>query len=813
MTAPIPRVVVVDEGNSNRITEAPPELGQPHAQLLLSRSALMSDGEGAVAHCEPLGDQRWAVGRQVRTRRGEAFVWRVVPRDVVHAMGGHPAWLWTSDAWFDAGQPLDAPLPLPASLPLRELLELAGPALERVGPGPGLLASVVESLRSGTTEAKPTALVVDRPQLTSAEPPARWLALAMLALLPPSLAQRLRIHVGGVVQPGDADLALVPEAPRGFAVLGTSPPRTESTDVIGYFIRDRLEAGDPEAIEVSALLFDRGGSAWVDGVVELIRDGLAGSSEVLRGIRSDAGGGSLADRLRGGLELSPPVIEQMVASARASADPAPWAAIWRHPAVQRSQAVRALVDNARHVRPSPALVQELCGVYPRGATLDGWMPALLHWLEQGVATTAVAEAIQTTLLEWPDAVTMRLLPRVWPKVVRALASFTTGAQAAEALLRSPMAQAIASSGAIHVLVRGWGQLPASERTSENLDALAERLAEVPEPEQVAAIFDEVRSSPPVVEALVTAWVRATARRAHPRDPLLAAVRGSPAEATWAEALRSLEPGLAKEALRRWAPDPGDPLRGGPRPRPESRPSRAATPAPAPPSGAPAPSLGGAGDPGNPRELLLKLGRQPVAKPGLEQRLLSIAEAALAQSRFPDREVASLAESLAGQSDTNRVWGWLALAAGAPGTWGDDVVDATVYAFCFEPPSDTAGRQIAVQAARSLGEARRWEPVDHARWLVRLALAPPGPLNKKLAQALLEGIGRRTDGTPFLADMFVAILELPPDHQATSWMLELLIPSGWRGDRLRRVLRAVPRERVPHQLRDAWSALLAAAGEA
>ena len=53
----------------------------------------------------------------------------------------------------------------------------------------------------------------------------------------------------------------------------------------------------------------------------------------------------------------------------------------------------------------------------------------------------------------------------------------------------------------------------------------------------------------------------------------------------------------------------------------------------------------------------------------ESRMLMLLDSALSKVQFPDPDIARVAEQMAGQNDTNRVWGWLALTAVAPGTWG------------------------------------------------------------------------------------------------------------------------------------------------
>ncbi|MEM6929506.1 MAG: hypothetical protein AAF602_21380, partial [Myxococcota bacterium] len=462
--------------------------------------------------------------------------------------------------------------------------------------------------------------------------------------------------------------------------------------------------------------------------------------------------------------------------------------LWRRPATQRSNAVLALLDEASTIRPGGELIRELCNVYPRGAALDPWLYGLMGWLEDGVATQAVIAAIQTTLLEWPPSATRSLRASVWPDVVRRLVQLGQAEAAVDAVVRSPVASEIARDGSGQVLVEAWASVPREARTEQSTESLVVLRHGVPDGDKaVARLFRQVRQRASEAEAVVRAWVSQALLAPSASDPVLAVVRGTPALSVWAKTMLAGDPAARENAMRRWAPTPDDPLRqalGGQ-------------------SGGP--SVAERGE--SARDRLLHLSQ---SGRGAEDRMLAVLEDALLESTFPDAGIAKVAETMAGQRNTNRVWGWVALAAGAPDTWDDETIDATVVAFCNAPPSDARGTRIAGEAARRLGAARRWEPLDHARWLVRLSLAPPGPLNKPLAGAILEGISQRTDGAPFLAEMFLALLELPPDHPATNWLLELLIPSGWRGERLGRVLKAVPRDAVPRQLRDAWEALTHAA---
>ncbi len=785
MSLTLARLVVEGAGTSRvRVSEKPDPsaLGQRETQRLLAK---VQAGQlpGILSEwCEPLDDDRIALGRQEE----DVAVWRVGTREELDALRMHPSWLWTIDELFDPRGPADR-VPVPAWLPLRQLVLLAGGVSGKGAGTHATLASTVSALRKGA----PVAVVVDQRVMQARGVPVRWMALAVLAALPPS--QRDQIRVGTSLTRARADQfdLVYCDAPiDGYTIVDARAPARTDADLVSYFVRDRLRSDDAEAVEALAYLYDGPGSHYEERIEHLIRDGVAvsdGASNSFE-VDPDSAAKALAARLQAGADLTPELTEELIALTRRTQDVRPWQVLWRRPATQRSNAVLALLDEAATIRPSGELIRELCNVYPRGASLDPWLYGLLGWLEEGVSTQAVIAAIQTTLLEWPPSATRTLRVSVWPDVVRRLAQLGEVEAAVDAVVRSPVASEMARDGSAQVLVEAWASVPREARTEQATESLVLLLHGVPDGDKaVARLFRQVRSLPNEAEAVVRAWVSQVLLAPSASDPVLAVVRGTPALSVWAKTMLEGDPTARDHALRRWAPSPDDPLRKALGDRSDGT------------------EVAERGESAGDRLLhLVQTGR------GSEDRMLAILEDALLGSTFPDASIAKVAETMAGQRNTNRVWGWVALAAGAPDTWDDETIDATVVAFCNDPPSDPRGARIAGEAARRLGAARRWEPLDHARWLVRLSLAPPGPLNKPLAGAILEGISQRTDGAPFLAEMFLALLELPPDHPATNWLLELLIPSGWRGERLGRVLKAVPLDAVPRQLRDAWEALTHAA---
>ena len=129
MSVTLPRLVVRGAGTSGaRLADAPPpQLDAEEAQLLLARSSIPAPPGTTVEHCEPLAGGRYAVGRTVSAGDQQHFVWRIASGEVVDAIGGHPAWLWTSDACFHLQAPDD--VPIPTAKPVRQALQMAGPAL------------------------------------------------------------------------------------------------------------------------------------------------------------------------------------------------------------------------------------------------------------------------------------------------------------------------------------------------------------------------------------------------------------------------------------------------------------------------------------------------------------------------------------------------------------------------------------------------------------------------------------------------------------------------------------------------------------
>ncbi|MEQ1507032.1 MAG: hypothetical protein ABMB14_32695, partial [Myxococcota bacterium] len=188
-----------------------------------------------------------------------------------------------------------------------------------------------------------------------------------------------------------------------------------------------------------------------------------------------------------------------------------------------------------------------------------------------------------------------------------------------------------------------------------------------------------------------------------------------------------------------------------------------------------------------------------------ERALPLAAGAVAGSTFPDAELAAASEVLARGDGASPVWSWIAVTAAAPDVWDDPTIDATVVAFCNHD-LDTALLDVARAAVERLGRASGWEPLDHARWIVRIALAPHGPDNTPLIVGLLEGIRARPDAVAFMAGVIRPMLDLAPDHPGQLLLVEQLSEAGWTGQPLYEVVEAVGRMNIPLSVRRTLLAL-------
>jgi hypothetical protein len=784
MPLDLPRALIRNDSFDPVVVEVCPEVSEADLEILLALDRA-TFADTVIDRCVPLGEARWAVGQ----RQGDDTVWRIVEADLVERLGGHPAWLWSAEAWFDPSRGRDPRARPPAALPLRHLVRMMAPVGGRNRRTIKTLAAAVSAVR----DRRPVAVVVEPDMLASASSPARWMVLGLLSILPPGRRGALRLSVGDPTPPADAyDLVVTGRPPLGYTVIDAAEPPDEGDDLVAYYVRNRLYDDDPEALEAAAYGDEE---RWGDGIAALIRDGLPGVSEVTpemiehdpeRAVRS------LAARLRAGAPLDPPLIEQLVEISVKTRDPRPWRALARRTALQRADAVDALLARAPDLRPGAELVHELMSLYPRGAPLERWLPTLVEWIGDGVATEAALDAVQATLLEWPPSATAKTRAGVWIDAVRRLCAAQREDLAMRALAY-PIADRIARDGGGTALIEGWLAVPAPSRSPAAMAALIEMLhgASADEPacgadQAVAELFVRLSATPTgdgpyqgvaravakEIDALVRTWARLAG--AGLDDPVARAV----APTDHAEAFRqaAAEGGaVGRRVAGRRAGAP----RAGQAPKP---PGHRVDPAPA-------------------RAAVLEL-----VEPGVTaEHAADRAARALVDAEFPDAALAGAAESLAGDPAGSPIWALLAVTAADPDTYDDATIDATVVAFCSRE-LDERVFEVSMVAMERLGRGAGWEPLDHARWVVRLALAPSGEANSPLIVSLLDGIRARPDAVPFMTGVLSPMLELPPDHPGLGMLIDGLEPAGWQGHLLHDVIEAVGRMNIPLSVRRTLVAL-------
>lgn len=713
-------------------------------------AALLPGGEAVVA----LDGRSWAVGRRGALRSR----WWRVPAGLLERFGGYPAWLWTEEAWFD---PVPArELRAPAALPLRQLVGAMAALGGRRRRAVKTFAAAVAALRRGER----VAVRVSPALLASASRPARAFLLAWAAAVPRAVRDPLSVAVGASGE--GFDLAVTDRDLPGVTVVDAEDPPDEGDDLVAYFLRNRLYADDPESVESAAWMFDGPGDRWSEGVASRLREGLPGPSDLdpallendpERAVRA------LTARIRAGVALDAAHVAHLVTVVVATRDPRPFRALANRPPRVRADAVDALL--AQPLRPTPALIEALTALQPRGAPLDRWLPTLVRWLAEGVATAEVVRAIETTLLEWPLSATAPTRVSVWTEVVGALVRLGQDERAMDALT-GPVAAQIALDGAGRALVAGWATVPASFRDPRRLDRLVALLRDVPDGDRAAAdLFRMVRAREDEAAQVVRSWVTHSRSAPSPSDALFEVVRGGergtpPYLRDWVDALASAPVGADPAALPHWERAVEAFLATGPT-------ADAA------------------------RDALLRWPLPVVAAVGLP-----LAEPIL-QIEAP-RALARLAAGAARVEGASPVWGLLAVSLANPTDWDEAVTDGTAVEFLAHPGTAMENRVARLAFAR-LGADEAQAPIDLARWAVRLVLGPSPTKGGAFLGALAAGLRLRADGVSTAAAVVDALLGLERDHPASLALLQVLPTAGWTRAEVRSLLDRVGEQRVPGDL--------------
>lgn len=734
-----------------------------------------------VERCVPLLDQRWAVGRSV----GAWTTWRILGHDDAVRVG-HPAWLWSSDDWLDPHQASNDSHPVPAHAPLRALLQQGLTLHESRRNGIKAIAAIVRALRAGL----PVALVVSPEALAHAMHPARAFTLALYTLLPAAWRTTLRVSVGEPQpMPGAWSFVVTHRAPAGYHIVDIAHPDDEGQDLVAYYIRERLLADAPEALEATAFQVAPPGAEprrtdpWSDAVAAVLRsppDGVAELSDDALARDPEGVVRALSARLRAGAALDDALVDRLLHITRTARDARPWRAMATRTAKERATTVEALVREPEALRPTADLVHTLLTVYPKGAQLDPWVAALLTWLHHGHATQAVVGALQHTLLSWPLEDTRATRVSVWSEVIQELVGLGEDDAAMTALL-SDMAKHIAADGAARALAASWSVIPAPFRDPERLDRLVRLLATAVDGDSaVLDLYRHAQGHPDEVASLCRAWLSARSDAVRGPDPLLEAVRDTDFRHTWLDALYATkDPMGAGDILSAVTRSPSDPLWLDA----ELALVRTLRLGPAQRLGA-LPALAGGIDAIEPMSALLLLDALP--RP------------------FPADELVQVARLMLTASEPSTLWSLLAVMASPVDRWDDDTIDAAVVDFCKANTHDPIVREAALACAEQLGAADGFDALDHARWLVRISLAPDGTgITPDLALSVVRGMLGRADGLDRMLAVSRELLALPSEHPALLAFVHYLLPKAWDEGPPVAYRTSMPIDAVPHALRPAW----------
>jgi len=634
-------------------------------------------------------------------------------------------------------------------------------AIERTSRAAKTVAGAIRMLREGES---PVFI------LSPAEPGAcEALALTIAAVL----GGRLSVSVGHPSpDPARYRLGVGAVAPDGYTVIEATDPPDEGEDRVAWYARDRLGI-DPAALFVP-------GGVDEAAVRDRLRAGpLPGEHSAEGRVRA------LLARIRAGAELDPTLRDELLALTVLTADARPWQALGRRPAVIRRQAVEALLPLAHELKPTAALLEALSAVYPKGAPLAPWCVALLDWTRRAKRAEPFIAAIEHAIEAWPQSSAQANRVSVWTELVRILVEREKHREA-ERAVTGPLAHSLIAEGSGVAVATLWGALPPDQRNPRKLVGLVERFARRRDGDRAAAqLFRHVQDNPAEVALVLKTWLsKRGARGVHEEDALFEAVCRTEHFPAWLDlAIEAHPPAVVLPRVSRAATGPEDPVWLDAEAVLAKR-----TPA---------------------SQRFANLASLSSGAVALEPLARALIVDALAEARFPDPAMAETSLLLSEVPGSASIWPWVAVAAAAPGRFADEVVDGTVVALCEHPPSNSAEKGVCVRVAERLGGAASWEPLDHARWVVRLALAPDGDqtgFSETLIEGLVSGLIARFDAGPHVGRLVVEMMQLPPDHPALVGLLLRWLPAAWSGRIPASFIEVVECAGVPPVLEDFWNRL-------
>jgi hypothetical protein len=733
----------------------------------------------------PLDETRWAVGRG--TAQGTTYrIIELVDLAQIH----HPAWLWTEDAWFTKRA---ASGPMPQTVHLKRSLRQAARMLGSTRKAHVLVAAAIAHLRR--EDRRPLAIVADEAKLDGPGDPPRWFVLALLSCMPAQMALPLRIGTyEPLPDPQYWDLVLTSEPPEGFDVIEAERvPNNIGDDLVAWYIRKRLLDGEPELVEAIAPLWDDEAEDPWEACLErqLANEGPAAVSidKTTLVDHFPVAHKLVAMRVRSGAQITEKLANEIAAITIKAGDASIWENLRAYSKRERTRAFRAWLANSHKYPPAEALLEAIGEVRPPSAKTTEWLCGLLRWLGTGKAPLAAAHLIEQVLKEDPQRPDMASRASAFLELVLALVTLDRPVDAMAAIF-SPIGETFARGGAARTLAHAWLPLPPKHRTDETTGNLVRLLGMGSDGDAAArflwmALHKE--GSQAQADAVLRHWAlfRGT-RPPSGRDMFMARVRGTKHAETWVRIVvqhaphqhlsQLLEPVISSREVALWR-------------LAEEKWAAAHNPIP--------------------RDRFVgHYAFLPEGAKVLEDQALALFTELLATTSFPDAQVAEVASVYAEAPEPSLVWMWAAVAASEPDQFDEATIDATVHAFCGVPPRKPDERQLGVAVARRLGFASLWEPLDHARWLVRLILAPDGDAtryNQELALAMLQSLLKRADGMDRMITIAKAIFELPPDHEALHYFIESVLPQLWSEGPPKEFIREVEPHKQPTEIRSAWRA--------
>lgn len=705
----------------------------------------------------PLDDAHWLVGR----RSPRDSVWRIVDLDA-YQRASHPAWLWTEVSALAVDAPLKCPTPV--VLPLRLIMRNAANFSGSYQATSQVLAATVAALRR---RDGPVAVVAPRAAFQTRDHRARWFVLALLTVLPPRRRGQLWLSTyEPLADPDTWDLVLTDKAPAGFQVVDGLMPEMcadDAADIVPAFVRDRLLANDPEAIEAAAYLEDDAAAdPWAAGLRRHLATGVPGVSRVTAPMLQhdpEAAVQACTWRLRAGAAVSDEVATELASVTARTADPRPWRELSGRPGAEISRALTAWLSREERTTPRHDLLEAILGLGPRGPGVELLAAEALDWLDRGLLDSRSLPLLGQLLAAATD-IDAPVRASLWAEWLRLL---HRESMLDPEHLYAGIGTTLIDQGMGGAAVAGW--LSYADLLDDPADSgpILDALVHGPGADHHVALLLwglQALGRRAQAEQAVRGWVHRLATASNPvsSEEVLAAVRSSGSLAgAWADQAGRAATGVTlRELVRVVAPDGESPLWA------RAMHARVAE--------------------CSPRDALVAVGDLLPEGIAVAEPALQLLGPALTDAGFPDRDITAVALRLA-RPDTSSLWPLTALCASVPGQFDDPTIDATVIAFCERPPQEEAHRELARRCLHGLAHAERWKALDHARWVVRFVMAPdesPDKFAIRLAHTLLMGIAAREDAVVRMATITNALLELPPEHPALFMFLRLLLPNAWPG---------------------------------